>query len=102
MICVDLQTIYLCVCVCLCVCAYQGKIRDKVGYFPANFVQRVRPSERVWKVTAGFQGNRDKSQMTVKENQVITVKCTLFLISVYTHTETFFNYMQIIAEIVQS
>lgn len=52
------------------VCVYQGKSRDKVGLFPANFVQRVRPGERVWKVTAGFHGNRDKGQMTVKEAQV--------------------------------
>lgn len=51
---------------------YQGKSRDKVGLFPANFVQRVRPGERVWKVTTGFHGNRDKGQMTVKEAQVNT------------------------------
>ncbi|XP_076616929.1 SH3 and cysteine-rich domain-containing protein 2-like isoform X2 [Chaetodon auriga] len=48
---------------------WKGKSRDKVGLFPANFVQRVRPGERVWKVTAGFHGNRDKGQMTVKEAQ---------------------------------
>ncbi|XP_037547004.1 SH3 and cysteine-rich domain-containing protein 2-like [Nematolebias whitei] len=53
---------------------WKGKIRDKVGYFPANFVQRVRPGERVWKVTAGFHGNREKSQMTVKENQICVGK----------------------------
>ncbi|XP_013863086.1 SH3 and cysteine-rich domain-containing protein 2 [Austrofundulus limnaeus] len=53
---------------------WKGKIRDKVGYFPANFVQRVRPGERVWKVTAGFHGSRDKSQMTVKENQICVGK----------------------------
>lgn len=52
------------------VCVYQGKSRDKVGLFPANFVQRVRPGERVWKVTDGFHGNRDKGQMSVKESQV--------------------------------
>uniref|UniRef100_A0A3B5LES7 SH3 and cysteine-rich domain-containing protein 2 n=1 Tax=Xiphophorus couchianus TaxID=32473 RepID=A0A3B5LES7_9TELE len=49
---------------------WKGKSRDKVGFFPANFVQRVRPGERVWKVTAAFHGNRDKGQMTVKENQI--------------------------------
>ncbi|KAJ0060430.1 hypothetical protein NL108_010207, partial [Boleophthalmus pectinirostris] len=48
---------------------WKGKIRDRVGFFPANFVQRVRPGERVWKVTAGFHGNRDKGQMSVKEAQ---------------------------------
>ncbi|KAF0025490.1 hypothetical protein F2P81_022371 [Scophthalmus maximus] len=39
-----------------------------------NFVQRVRPGERVWKVTAGFHGNRDKGQMTVKESQICVGK----------------------------
>ncbi|XP_058477121.1 SH3 and cysteine-rich domain-containing protein 2-like isoform X1 [Solea solea] len=53
---------------------WKGKSRDKVGFFPANFVQRVRPSERVWKVTAGFHGNRDKGQMTVKEAQICVGK----------------------------
>ncbi|XP_056433471.1 SH3 and cysteine-rich domain-containing protein 2-like [Gadus chalcogrammus] len=53
---------------------WKGKSRERVGYFPANFVQRVRPGERVWKVTAGFHGNRDKGQMTVKEGQVCVGK----------------------------
>ncbi|KPP69453.1 hypothetical protein Z043_111790 [Scleropages formosus] len=51
-----------------------GKSRDKVGFFPANFVQRVRPGERVWRVTQGFHGNREKGQMTVKESQVCVGK----------------------------
>uniref|UniRef100_A0A3Q4HE64 SH3 and cysteine-rich domain-containing protein 2 n=1 Tax=Neolamprologus brichardi TaxID=32507 RepID=A0A3Q4HE64_NEOBR len=49
---------------------WKGKSRNKVGFFPANFVQRIRPGERVWKVTTGFHGNRDKGQMTVKESQI--------------------------------
>uniref|UniRef100_A0A3Q2Y5P8 SH3 and cysteine-rich domain-containing protein 2 n=1 Tax=Hippocampus comes TaxID=109280 RepID=A0A3Q2Y5P8_HIPCM len=53
---------------------WKGKSRGKVGYFPANFVQRVRPGERVWKVMAGFHGNRDKGQMTVKEAQICVGK----------------------------
>ncbi|KAK2884718.1 SH3 and cysteine-rich domain-containing protein 2-like [Channa argus] len=53
---------------------WKGKSRDKVGFFPANFVQRVRPGERVWKVTAGFHGNRDQGQMTVKEAQICVGK----------------------------
>uniref|UniRef100_A0A8D3BEA1 SH3 and cysteine-rich domain-containing protein 2 n=1 Tax=Scophthalmus maximus TaxID=52904 RepID=A0A8D3BEA1_SCOMX len=53
---------------------WKGKSGDKVGFFPANFVQRVRPGERVWKVTAGFHGNRDKGQMTVKESQICVGK----------------------------
>uniref|UniRef100_A0A8C9RQ17 SH3 and cysteine-rich domain-containing protein 2 n=1 Tax=Scleropages formosus TaxID=113540 RepID=A0A8C9RQ17_SCLFO len=53
---------------------WKGKSRDKVGFFPANFVQRVRPGERVWRVTQGFHGNREKGQMTVKESQVCVGK----------------------------
>ncbi|KAM6897362.1 SH3 and cysteine-rich domain-containing protein 2-like [Xenentodon cancila] len=53
---------------------WKGKSKDEVGFFPANFVQRVRPGERVWKVTAGFHGNRDKGQMTVKEAQICVGK----------------------------
>ncbi|KAM9462670.1 SH3 and cysteine-rich domain-containing protein 2-like [Clarias gariepinus] len=53
---------------------WKGKSRDKVGFFPANFVQRVRPGERVWKVTQGFQGNREIGQMTVKELQICVGK----------------------------
>ncbi|KAF6734702.1 SH3 and cysteine-rich domain-containing protein 2 [Oryzias melastigma] len=53
---------------------WKGKSGHKVGFFPANFVQRVRPGERVWKVTAGFHGNRDKGQMTVKEAQICVGK----------------------------
>ncbi|KAA8581504.1 hypothetical protein FQN60_003085 [Etheostoma spectabile] len=53
---------------------WKGKSRDKVGLFPANFVQRVRPGERVWKVIDGFHGNRDKGQMTVKEAQICVGK----------------------------
>ncbi|XP_027014820.1 SH3 and cysteine-rich domain-containing protein 2 [Tachysurus fulvidraco] len=49
---------------------WKGKSRDRVGFFPANFVQRVRPGEQVWKVTQGFHGNREKGQMTVKELQI--------------------------------
>ncbi|XP_017339966.1 SH3 and cysteine-rich domain-containing protein 2 isoform X1 [Ictalurus punctatus] len=53
---------------------WKGKSRDKVGSFPANFVQRVRPGERVWKVTQGFHGNREKGQMTIKELQICVGK----------------------------
>lgn len=50
----------------------QGKCGDGVGFFPANFVQRVRPGERVWRVTQAFNGCREKGQMTVKASQVST------------------------------
>ncbi|KAI1896434.1 hypothetical protein AGOR_G00094760 [Albula goreensis] len=53
---------------------WKGKSGDKVGFFPANFVQRVRPGERVWRVTQAFHGNREKGQMTVKESQICVGK----------------------------
>ncbi|MCJ8738201.1 hypothetical protein PDJAM_G00032770 [Pangasius djambal] len=53
---------------------WKGKSQDKVGFFPANFVQRVRPGEQVWKVTQSFHGNREKGQMTVKELQICVGK----------------------------
>lgn len=53
---------------------WKGKSRDKVGFFPANFVQRVRPGERVWRVTEMYYGSREKGQMTVKELQICVGK----------------------------
>ncbi|KAM6951465.1 SH3 and cysteine-rich domain-containing protein 2 [Aplochiton taeniatus] len=53
---------------------WKGKSNDKLGFFPANFVQRVRPGERVWKVTECFHGNREQGQMTVKESQICVGK----------------------------
>ncbi|XP_010862556.2 SH3 and cysteine-rich domain-containing protein 2 isoform X2 [Esox lucius] len=53
---------------------WKGKSKDKLGYFPANFVQRVRPGERVWKVTGAFQGDRNRGQMTVKDFQICVGK----------------------------
>ncbi|KAK1805545.1 hypothetical protein P4O66_019218, partial [Electrophorus voltai] len=48
---------------------WKGKSGNKVGFFPANFVQRVRPGESVWRVTQGAQGNRQLGHMAVKEDQ---------------------------------
>ncbi|KAG5831846.1 hypothetical protein ANANG_G00284240 [Anguilla anguilla] len=53
---------------------WKGKCGDKVGFFPANFVQRVRPGERVWRVTQGSQGNRETGHMAVKESQICVGK----------------------------
>lgn len=52
----------------------QGKSGDRVGFFPANFVQRVRPGERVWRVVQGATGSRERGHMAVKESQVQTKK----------------------------
>ncbi|KAI1887240.1 hypothetical protein AGOR_G00187830 [Albula goreensis] len=53
---------------------WKGKSGDKVGFFPANFVQRVRPGERVWRVTQGIHGNRETGHMAVKESQICVGK----------------------------
>lgn len=52
------------------VCSSQGKSGDRVGFFPANFVQRVRPGERVWRVVQGVSGSRERGHMAVRESQV--------------------------------
>uniref|UniRef100_A0A8C2PWJ9 SH3 domain-containing protein n=1 Tax=Cyprinus carpio TaxID=7962 RepID=A0A8C2PWJ9_CYPCA len=53
---------------------WKGKCGDKVGLFPANFVQRVRPGERVWKVTQSVHGNKDLGHLAVKEAQICVGK----------------------------
>ncbi|KAI1229832.1 SH3 and cysteine-rich domain-containing protein 3, partial [Lamprotornis superbus] len=49
---------------------WRGKIGEKVGYFPPNFIIRVRAGERVHKVTRSFVGNREIGQITLKKDQV--------------------------------
>ncbi|XP_034496839.1 SH3 and cysteine-rich domain-containing protein 2 isoform X7 [Ailuropoda melanoleuca] len=49
---------------------WKGKIGDRVGFFPANFVQRVRPGENVWRCCHPFSGNKEQGYMSLKENQV--------------------------------
>ncbi|XP_069004733.1 SH3 and cysteine-rich domain-containing protein 2-like isoform X1 [Embiotoca jacksoni] len=53
---------------------WKGKSGDRVGFFPANFVQRVRPGERVWRVVQGVPGNRERGLMAVKESQICVGK----------------------------
>uniref|UniRef100_A0A3Q1GPM6 SH3 and cysteine-rich domain-containing protein 2 n=1 Tax=Acanthochromis polyacanthus TaxID=80966 RepID=A0A3Q1GPM6_9TELE len=48
---------------------WKGKSGDRVGFFPANFVQRVRPGERVWRVVQGVSGSRGRGHMAVRESQ---------------------------------
>lgn len=49
---------------------FQGKIRDRVGFFPANFVQRVEQHEKIYRCVRTFIGCKDQGQITLKENQV--------------------------------
>ncbi|XP_056263193.1 SH3 and cysteine-rich domain-containing protein 2-like isoform X2 [Pseudoliparis swirei] len=53
---------------------WKGKCGDKVGFFPANFVQRVRPGERVWRVVQGLPGSRERGHMAVRESQICVGK----------------------------
>ncbi|KAK2887335.1 hypothetical protein Q8A67_015563 [Cirrhinus molitorella] len=53
---------------------WKGKCGDRIGLFPANFVQRVRPGERVWKVTQSVYGNKDLGHLTVNEAQICVGK----------------------------
>ncbi|XP_074931965.1 SH3 and cysteine-rich domain-containing protein 3 isoform X2 [Phalacrocorax aristotelis] len=50
---------------------WRGKIGEKIGYFPPNFIIRVRAGERVHKVTRSFVGNREIGQITLKKDQEI-------------------------------
>ncbi|XP_078545103.1 SH3 and cysteine-rich domain-containing protein 3 isoform X2 [Lissotriton helveticus] len=53
---------------------WRGKIGEKVGYFPANFIIRVRAGERVYKVTRSFVGNKEIGQITLKKDQIVVQK----------------------------
>lgn len=53
---------------------WKGKSGDRVGFFPANFVQRVRPGERVWRVVQSSEGNRGRGHMAVRESQICVGK----------------------------
>ncbi|KAM9393212.1 SH3 and cysteine-rich domain-containing protein 2-like [Pholidichthys leucotaenia] len=53
---------------------WKGKSGDRVGFFPANFVQRVRPGERVWRAIQSIPGNRQRGHMAVRESQICVGK----------------------------
>ncbi|XP_043833233.1 SH3 and cysteine-rich domain-containing protein [Dromiciops gliroides] len=49
---------------------WKGKIQDRTGFFPANFVQRVQPDEKIFKCVRTFIGCREQGQITLKESQI--------------------------------
>uniref|UniRef100_A0A8D0HD15 SH3 and cysteine-rich domain-containing protein 3 n=1 Tax=Sphenodon punctatus TaxID=8508 RepID=A0A8D0HD15_SPHPU len=53
---------------------WRGKISEKIGYFPPNFIIRVRAGERVHKVTRSFVGNKEIGQITLKKDQIVVQK----------------------------
>ncbi|KAH0627209.1 hypothetical protein JD844_002690 [Phrynosoma platyrhinos] len=48
---------------------WKGKIEDRVGFFPANFVQRLQ-DEKVFRCIRTFIGCKEQGQITLKENQI--------------------------------
>ncbi|KAM4622443.1 SH3 and cysteine-rich domain-containing protein 2 [Discoglossus pictus] len=49
---------------------WKGKCGDRTGFFPANFVQRVRLGETVWRCMRTFQGVKEQGQLSLKEGQI--------------------------------
>ncbi|XP_038665778.1 SH3 and cysteine-rich domain-containing protein isoform X1 [Scyliorhinus canicula] len=52
---------------------WKGKIADRVGYFPATFVQKVMTGEKVFRCSKPFTGSKE-GQINVKENQICVDK----------------------------
>ncbi|XP_070095045.1 SH3 and cysteine-rich domain-containing protein isoform X1 [Equus caballus] len=48
---------------------WKGKIQDRIGFFPANFVQRVQQNEKIFRCVRTFIGCKEQGQITLKENQ---------------------------------
>ncbi|XP_056607061.1 SH3 and cysteine-rich domain-containing protein 3-like [Triplophysa dalaica] len=53
---------------------WRGKVGDKSGFVPANYIIRVRSGETVYKVTRSFVGNREIGQITLKKDQIVVKK----------------------------
>ncbi|XP_037702981.1 SH3 and cysteine-rich domain-containing protein isoform X2 [Choloepus didactylus] len=49
---------------------WKGKIQDRIGFFPANFVQRVQQDEKIFRCVRTFIGCKEQGQITLKENQI--------------------------------
>ncbi|KGL87963.1 SH3 and cysteine-rich domain-containing protein [Charadrius vociferus] len=49
---------------------WKGKIDDRTGFFPANFVQRVQQDEKIYRCIRTFIGCKEQGQITLKENQI--------------------------------
>ncbi|XP_072741836.1 SH3 and cysteine-rich domain-containing protein 2 isoform X3 [Ciconia boyciana] len=49
---------------------WKGKVGNRLGFFPANFVQRVRPGESVWRSCRAVQGDKEQGRMSLRENQI--------------------------------
>lgn len=70
---------------------HQGKIRERTGFIPANYIIRVRVGETVYKVTRSFVGNREMGQITLKKDQVNTHTRNIY-IYIGTHMHYTYSY----------
>ncbi|XP_053491934.1 SH3 and cysteine-rich domain-containing protein 3-like [Ictalurus furcatus] len=53
---------------------WRGRNGEKSGFFPANYIIRVRAGESAYKVTRSFVGNREMGQITLKKDQIVVKK----------------------------
>uniref|UniRef100_A0A673XCI5 SH3 and cysteine rich domain 3 n=1 Tax=Salmo trutta TaxID=8032 RepID=A0A673XCI5_SALTR len=53
---------------------WRGKIGEKTGYLPTNYIIRIKTGERVFKVTRSVVGNREMGQITLKKDQIVVKK----------------------------
>ncbi|NXK35451.1 STAC protein, partial [Piprites chloris] len=49
---------------------WKGRIDDRIGFFPANFVQKVQQNEKIYRCVRTFIGCKEQGQITLKENQI--------------------------------
>ncbi|XP_063308110.1 SH3 and cysteine-rich domain-containing protein isoform X2 [Pelobates fuscus] len=49
-----------------------GRIDERIGFFPANFVQKVQKNEKLFRCCRTFIGCKEQGQITIKENQICT------------------------------
>ncbi|CAM9797736.1 unnamed protein product [Bubo scandiacus] len=48
----------------------RGRWATGSAFFPANFVQRVRPGESVWRSCRNVPGDREQGRLSLRENQI--------------------------------
>uniref|UniRef100_A0A8C7UDB7 SH3 and cysteine rich domain 3 n=1 Tax=Oncorhynchus mykiss TaxID=8022 RepID=A0A8C7UDB7_ONCMY len=53
---------------------WRGKIGEKTGYLPTNYIIRIKTGERVFRVTRSVVGNREMGQITLKKDQIVVKK----------------------------
>ncbi|KAJ8367717.1 hypothetical protein AAFF_G00311150 [Aldrovandia affinis] len=53
---------------------WRGKIGERNGFLPANYLIRVREGELTFKVIRSFVGNKEIGQITLKKDQIVVKK----------------------------